>query len=277
MTTIVEAGSATRVVDPDIFQSSDRDNFPEFNFLRGGGFFRADLEHPLGKFRNTTQHELGGPMRVAVVVSSEVYGSPLAALLRQGGVKEVVAIVTSAERLADLVNTGGVDVVFIGTRAVHLLDEARETITVEARAAVRFALATSHQNNEVLRMAAEAGFDGVVDMHQDRVAIHQQLRNLMLMSGEWSILPTTPSPEQMFFASRDTTDRLIVERVTFGMTDKQIADDIHLAPQTVRNRLSKMMTDAGLNNRTHLATYWLREQLLAAKRTQNETAVRGDV
>lgn len=128
------------------------------------------------------------------------------------------------------------------------------------------ALATTHQNNEILRLAADLGFDGVVDMHQDRVAIHQQLRNLMLMSGEWSILPTTPSPEQMFFASRDSVDREIVERVTLGMTDKQIADDIHLAPQTVRNRLSKMMTDAGLNNRTHLATYWLREQLLLVRR-----------
>jgi DNA-binding NarL/FixJ family response regulator len=51
-----------------------------------------------------------------------------------------------------------------------------------------------------------------------------------------------------------------------GMTDKQIAEYINLAPQTVRNRLSKMMTDAGLNNRTHLATYWLREQSLSMQR-----------
>lgn len=205
-------------------------------------------------------------MRVAVVVSDEVYGRPLAALLRQGGVKEVVAIVTTAEELSDIVNAGKVDVVFAGSRATQVISDARERITVEARAGVRMALATTHQNNEILRLAADLGFDGVVDMHQDRVAIHQQLRNLMLMSGEWSILPTTPSPEQMFFASRDSVDREIVERVTLGMTDKQIADDIHLAPQTVRNRLSKMMTDAGLNNRTHLATYWLREQLLLVRR-----------
>ncbi|MEY2966176.1 MAG: hypothetical protein RLY50_226, partial [Actinomycetota bacterium] len=32
-----------------------------------------------------------------------------------------------------------------------------------------------------------------------------------------------------------------------------------------RNRLSKMMTDAGLNNRTHLATYWLREQSMMTR------------
>ena len=210
-------------------------------------------------------------MRVAVVVSDEVFGRPLAALLRQGGVDEIVAIVTSAEELSTLVNAGGVDVVFTGSRAAHVFAAARPNITVEARTGVRFALGTTHQNNEILRMAADLGFDGVVDMHQDRVAIHQQLRNLMLMSGEWSILPTTPSPEQMFFASRDAVDRQIVERVTLGMTDKQIADDINLAPQTVRNRLSKMMTDAGLNNRTHLATYWLREQSLTIGRPVDTT------
>ncbi len=215
-------------------------------------------------------------MRVAVVVSDEVFGRPLAALLRQGGVEEVVAIVTTAEELSDIVNGGGVDVVFAGSRAAHVFAAAREHITVEARTGVRFALATTHQNNEILRMAADLGFDGVVDMHQDRVAIHQQLRNLMLMSGEWSILPTTPSAEQMFFASRDVTDRQIVERVTLGMTDKQIADDINLAPQTVRNRLSRMMTDAGLNNRTHLATYWLREQSLTIGRAASEPTVAGD-
>lgn len=209
-------------------------------------------------------------MRVAVVVSDEVFGRPLAALLRQGGVEEVVAIVTTAEELSALVNAGGVDVVFAGSRALHVFAAARGAITVEARTGVRFALATTHQNNEVLRTAADFGFDGVVDMHQDRVAIHQQLRNLMLMSGEWSILPMTPSPEQMFFASRDITDRQIVERVALGLTDKQIADDINLAPQTVRNRLSRMMSDAGLNNRTHLATYWLREQSLAVRRVTVE-------
>lgn len=216
-------------------------------------------------------------MRVAVVVSDEVFGRPLAALLRQGGVDEIVAIVTSGEELSTLVNAGGVDLVFVGSRAAHVFDAARTNITVEARSGVRFALGTTHQNNEILRLAADLGFDGVVDMHQDRVAIHQQLRNLMLMSGEWSILPTTPSPEQMFFASRDPVDRQIVERVTLGMTDKQIADDINLAPQTVRNRLSKMMTDAGLNNRTHLATYWLREQSLTIGRRVNTTDVVGEM
>lgn len=216
-------------------------------------------------------------MRVAVVVRDDAHGGPVSAMLRQGGVEEVVAVVSSTsapEELPDLVNRGLVDVVFVSTAAAHIFAAARGAITVEARVGVRCALFTTHQNNEVLHLAADLGFDGVVDMHQDRVAIRQQLHNLMLMSGEWSILPTTPSPEQMFFASRDTTDRQIVECVTLGLTDKQIADKVNLAPQTVRNRLSKMMMDAGLNNRTHLAVYWLREQSLTIRMSQTESASR---
>lgn len=201
-------------------------------------------------------------MRVAVVVNDEVFGKPLSAMLRQGGVEHIVGIVCDSHELADLINNGAVDVVFVGARALEVYAAARPRVAVDARSRIRVAFGTTHQNNEALRLAAENGFDGVIDLHQDRVAIHQQLRNLLLMSGEWSHLATTPSPEQMFFAARDVLDRQIVEQVALGMTDKQIAEAVNLAPQTVRNRLSKMMTDAGLNNRTHLATFWLREQSL---------------
>ena len=65
-----------------------------------------------------------------------------------------------------------------------------------------------------------------------------------------------------FLASRDALDRSIIAHVAVGLTDKQIAYEIGLAPQTVRNRLSKIMVDAGLTNRTQLARMWLREQSL---------------
>jgi DNA-binding NarL/FixJ family response regulator len=204
-------------------------------------------------------------VRVVVVVNDPVFGKPLSALLRQGGVEQIVAVVHDDSDLAAVVNSRAADLVFVGARAVGVYEKACERFDPAAFLTLRRALGVTHQNNEVLRMAADLGFDGVVDLHQDRTAIHQQLRNLMLMSGEFSVLPTTPSAEQMFFAGRDATDRRIVEQVALGMTDKQIAEFIKLAPQTVRNRISKMMTDAGLNNRTHLATYWLREQSMMTR------------
>jgi DNA-binding NarL/FixJ family response regulator len=38
-----------------------------------------------------------------------------------------------------------------------------------------------------------------------------------------------------------------------GMTDREIAARVYLSPQTVRNRVSRLLTNLGRENRTQLA------------------------
>ena len=38
-----------------------------------------------------------------------------------------------------------------------------------------------------------------------------------------------------------------------GLTDKQIADQVYLSPQTVRNRISRILSALDKDNRTQLA------------------------
>lgn len=56
---------------------------------------------------------------------------------------------------------------------------------------------------------------------------------------------------------KDDTDRRIVEAVARGMCDKEIASVIFLSTQTVRNRISRILTSSGLRNRTQLAVTYL--------------------
>ena len=96
-----------------------------------------------------------------------------------------------------------------------------------------------------------------------------------MMSDDWSDPIDSPaSPGLLFLATRDAVDRSIIALVALGMTDKQIATEVGFAPQTVRNRLSKVMVDAGLTNRTQLAHLWLREQSLAIRTSQAQSASR---
>jgi DNA-binding NarL/FixJ family response regulator len=51
----------------------------------------------------------------------------------------------------------------------------------------------------------------------------------------------------------DATDRSIVDLITEGLSDKEIGQRVHLSPQTVRNRVSRILTVLGKTNRTQVA------------------------
>lgn len=51
----------------------------------------------------------------------------------------------------------------------------------------------------------------------------------------------------------DRTEMEIAQLIATGMTDKEIASTIHLGSQTVKNRVSAMLTKVGAANRTQLA------------------------
>lgn len=53
--------------------------------------------------------------------------------------------------------------------------------------------------------------------------------------------------------SLDATDRRIAERIAQGWSDKQIAADVYLSLQTVRNRVSRLLSRFHKDNRTQLA------------------------
>lgn len=53
-------------------------------------------------------------------------------------------------------------------------------------------------------------------------------------------------------------DRHIIELVADGLADKEIARLVYLSPQTVRNRISRILTVSGARNRTHLAVSFIR-------------------
>jgi two-component system response regulator DevR len=51
----------------------------------------------------------------------------------------------------------------------------------------------------------------------------------------------------------DATDRSIVDLIAEGLSDKEISQRIHLSPQTIRNRVSRILAVLGQSNRTQVA------------------------
>ena len=56
----------------------------------------------------------------------------------------------------------------------------------------------------------------------------------------------------------DDFDREIVEMIAVGYGDRDISDAVFLSHQTVRNRVSRILHDNDMKNRTHLACKYLK-------------------
>lgn len=57
-------------------------------------------------------------------------------------------------------------------------------------------------------------------------------------------------------------DLEILQRMASGYTDKEIAEELNLAPVTIRNYINKMMHLSMTVNRTHLVYWSLKEKLI---------------
>jgi DNA-binding NarL/FixJ family response regulator len=208
-------------------------------------------------------------MRVVALVNQEPFVEPLETFFRLGGMTDF-AVSHDVDVTARHIAAGDVDVAITGRQNAKDLAAAVARGEVDVRSRTKFVLMTTAQNSELLQLAAELRFDGVIDVYLEPSVVHQLLRNIVMMGANWPGPVDSPaSPDMLFLATRDSLDRTIIAQVALGLTDRQIATEIGLAPQTVRNRLSKIMGDAGLTNRTQLAHMWLREQSLMIRNSQS--------
>ncbi len=53
-------------------------------------------------------------------------------------------------------------------------------------------------------------------------------------------------------------DGLLLEHISRGLTDERIGEKLHLAPDTVKNQVSRVVKTIGARNRTHAVALALR-------------------
>ena len=97
--------------------------------------------------------------------------------------------------------------------------------------------------------------DEMVDQFHDLLAGRRRLADHRLF--RYSAVPTEASPSRIPW--RSPLDGDIAALVARAFSDKQIGEALHIAPQTVRNHLSRMMRNSGFRNRTEIALAWWRE------------------
>lgn len=75
-------------------------------------------------------------------------------------------------------------------------------------------------------------------------------------------LPSTPTLDAIIRG--DSVNKHILTLLAFGMSDKEISSSLCLSNQTIRNRMSRMLHDGQIGNRTALAVLFLESKRTAA-------------
>ena len=139
-------------------------------------------------------------------------------------------------------------------RTREYLDGER-ILSAEGIAPHRRVLHAQILTNHFVTWALNQGFDTIVNTVQHRGKVAQVLRDAFT-SSESTVDATQPLPSGVI-TYRDMFDELIVNFISIGYSNAEIADRLNFSLQTIRNRISRLLEESGAHNRAHLAAMYL--------------------
>jgi len=204
-------------------------------------------------------------IRVFLVDDHDVVRRGLSALLEDAEDIEVVGEAASAGMALAGIHKFLPDVAVLDVR---LPDGNGVEVCREIRSQhpeVNCLMLTSFSDDEALFDAIMAGAAGyllkevrdtnIVESIR-RVAAGESLLDPAITGRVLERLRRGSEPEDPRLASLTDQERNILEHVADGLTNRQIAEAVHLAEKTVKNYVSTILNKLGMSRRTEAAVYW---------------------
>lgn len=198
-------------------------------------------------------------IRVAICDDHEMVREALAGVIaREEGI-EVVGATDSLESTMGLIDSTNPDVLVVDVRLREEsgLDVARAVVAKHPK--TKIVVLTSFNSNEALVQAYELGASAFVMKSGSAEALVRTIKDadagLRLINPAEVRAAAAELDKKGIGIIRDldANDRQIARLIAMGYSDKQIADSVYLGLQTVRNRVSRLLSRFGKENRTQLA------------------------
>lgn len=175
---------------------------------------------------------------------------------------EVVGITSSLASTRELLATEVPDVLIVDVRldGESGLDVARMVVAEHPH--VKVVVLTSFNSDEALVSAYELGASAFVLKTGSSDDLIQAVRDVaagMRLINATEVRSASESLEKRglgIIRKLDANDRHIARLIAMGYSDKQIAETVYLGLQTVRNRVSRMLSRFDKENRTQLALFF---------------------
>ena len=208
------------------------------------------------------------PIRVFLLDDHEIVRQGLRALLESQAGFDVVGEGGSAAEALSRIPPLRPDVAVLDVR---LPDGDGVQVCREVRAAspeIRCLMLTSFADDEALFDAIVAGASGYVLKQIKGTDIVDAIRRVA--AGESLLDPDAtrrvlerirnPPAEDERLASLTPQEGRILELITDGLTNRQIAEEMYLAEKTVKNYVSNLLSKLGMERRTQAAVFGARTQ-----------------
>ena len=192
--------------------------------------------------------------RVMLVDDHPIVLSGLSALVESDDGLELVAAARTAQAARDLTIEADVAVIDL-----ELPDgdgiELGATLK-RARPGLRVVVLTMHADDQAVIRSLGAGLDGYLLKDSDPedllAAIHTVARGVLVLGRGASgavVAAAASAPRTDALRALDARDLEILTLLVRGMSTSQVAARLFLAPKTVRNRVSDMVTKLGVASR----------------------------
>ena len=210
---------------------------------------------------------LKAPIKVFLIDDHEIVREGVRLLLESSDRIEVVGEAATCEEALLRVPAVSPDICVLD---VQLPDGSGVEVCRDIRSAnpnIRCLMLTSFSDDEALFQSIIAGASGYV-LKQirgndligavERVAAGESLID-PAMTGRLLERLRSPHPTQdPRLASLTRLERTILDLLAEGLTNKQIAERVHLAEKTVKNYISSILSKLGMSRRTEAAVFAVR-------------------
>lgn len=213
-------------------------------------------------------------IRVAVCDDHAMVREALANVIGTDPNIEVVGTTDSAAATLALLDAYAVDVLILDVRlnGESGLELARRVVA--SYPGVRIMVLTSFASEGLLVEAYELGASAFLLKSGDASGLVSAIRDVA--AGRRLINPAEVRAASVAIERNgvgairklDANDRMIASLIAQGYSDKQIAESVFLGLQTVRNRVSRMLSRFDKQNRTQLALMFAEHELELAASTR---------
>ncbi len=218
-------------------------------------------------------------LRILLVDDHEVVRAGLRALIESQEGMTVVGEAASADEGVRRVGYDTPDVVVLDVR---LPDRSGVEACRDIRARfpeVRVLMLTSFADEEALMAAILAGASGYV---LKRIRSDELIDDIRRVGAGESLLDPemterlftrlrTGGEDDPILSQLTKQERVIVNHIAEGLTNRQIADEMFLAEKTVKNYVSTLLAKMGMSRRSEAAAYVARSQVTKNEPVASET------
>ena len=201
-------------------------------------------------------------IRVAICDDHVMVREALASVIEHEDCVQIVGISDSLQSTNELIETEVPEVLVMDVRlnGESGLDVARSVVANHPD--VKVVMLTSFNSDEALVSAYELGASAFILKSGTSDALVQTIKDVasgmrLINPAEVRVASETLEKRGMGIIRKlDANDRHIARLIALGYSDKQIAETVYLGLQTVRNRVSRMLSRFDKENRTQLALFF---------------------